>query len=200
MVSVDLTRDEKSRQAVHTDRPKPNGFTVFITGLPGSGKSSLALGLRNRLLQEGRTLIRILDGEMFRASMPAQHYPTSVFRDVITARIAVVAEDVTRSGDIALCAAVAPFEAQREKARQRVRRVGGFFLVYLSTPLAVCEQRDRFDLYQGARLRLVEQLTGITHTYETPPRPDLALDTSHISIEASIVLVMELLRREALVR
>ena len=78
--------------------------------------------------------------------------------------------------------------------------MGGFFLVYLSTPLAVCEQRDRLDLYQGARSQLVEQLTGVTHTYETPPRPDLALDTSDISIEASIISVMELLRREALVR
>jgi sulfate adenylyltransferase len=199
MVSVDVPRDEGFRPSRDDDRPTLLGFTVFFTGLPGSGKSSLALGLRDRLLEEGRRRVRILDGDDFRVLIPSGHRQTSVFRDVTTARISVVAEDVTRGGDIALCAAVAPFQAQRERARWRIGRAGRFLLIYLSTPLEVCAQRDRADLYQGARSGDVEHMTGVTHAYEAPPTPDLSLDNSDISIKASIISVMQILRRERLV-
>ena len=200
MVSVKPLRIEGYRGSSHKDRPNLPGFTVFLTGLPGSGKSSLALGLRDRLLGAGRTCVRILDGEMFRDSMPRGHRPTGAFRDVTTARISVFAEHVTGRGDVALCAAVAPFEAQRERARRRIDKVGRFLLVYLSTPVEVCERRDRADLYQGARSGVVERMTGVTHAYEAPLRPDLSLDTGNLSVELSIILVMQLLRREGLVR
>jgi sulfate adenylyltransferase len=168
-----------------------SGFTVFVTGLPGAGKSTIARGLYDRLIEAGRTRLLVLDGDMFRSSRSAN--------DVTTARIAVVAEDVTRNGGIALCAAVAPLADSRERARRRIERWGRFFLVYLSTPLAVCEQRDRQDLYRDARLGVVERLTGVTHPYEIPQRPDLTLDTSSATIDDSVLLTMLYLQREGLV-
>lgn len=197
MVSLDKHSIERGRRE---DPPSElSGFTVFVTGLPGAGKSTVTRGLHNRLVEAGRTRIWILDGEMFRASRPTIQRPASAFRDVTTARIAVVAEDVTRNGGIALCAAVAPFDDPRERARRRIERWGRFILVHLSTPLAVCEQRDRQDLYRDARLGVVERLTGMTHPYEKPHRPDLTLDTSNTTISASILLVMMYLHREGLV-
>jgi sulfate adenylyltransferase len=176
-----------------------SGFTVFITGLPGAGKSTITRGLHDRLVEAGRSRIRILDGEMFRASRPTNQRPASGFRDVTTARIAVVAEELTRNGGIALCAAVAPFDDPRERARRRIERWGRFILVYLSTPLMVCEQRDRQDLYRDARLGVVERVTGVTHRYEKPYWPDLIIDTTNTTISASILLVMLYLHREGLV-
>jgi sulfate adenylyltransferase len=198
MVSVDPPQDERLGPPRCDTGPTAPGFTVFLTGLPGSGKSSLALGLRDCLVEQGRTPVQILDGEVFRASTPSAHRPAGI-RDVTTARISVVAAEVARSGGVALCAAVAPFEAQRERARQRIARAGRFLLVYLSTPLQVCERRDRAELYRGARSGVVERLTGVTHSYQAPLRPDLVLDTSALSLAASVLAVMDLLRREGLV-
>jgi sulfate adenylyltransferase len=200
VVLLDQGGIERVRSGRREDPPcGPSGFTVFVTGLPGAGKSTVTCGLYHRLIEAGRTRIRILDGEMFRPSRSSNQRPPSAFRDVTTARIAVVAEEVTRNGGIALCAAVAPLDDSRERARRRIERWGRFILVHLSTPLAVCEQRDRQDLYRDARLGVVERLTGVTHPYEKPQRPDLAHDTSDTAIDESVRLIMLYLHREGLV-
>jgi sulfate adenylyltransferase len=197
VVSLDKEGGEPSGSGRVADTPPaPRGFTVFMTGLPGAGKSTLVRGVNDRLVEAGRRRIQILDGEMFRASTLAN---ADVFRDVTTARMAVVAGEVTRGGGVALCAAVAPFDGARGAARRRIAPWGRFILVYLSTPLAVCEQRDRQALYRDARLGRVSCLTGVTHVYEAPRDADITLDTSLTTIEASTDLVMLRLRREGLV-
>jgi sulfate adenylyltransferase len=113
--------------------------------------------------------------------------------------MAVVAEAVTRAGGVAVCAAVAPLDAARSAARRRIEAWGPFILIHLSTPLAVCEQRDRQTLYRDARLGRLSRLSGVTHIYETPGDPDLTIDTSHISMEQASCMVMRRLIREGLV-
>jgi sulfate adenylyltransferase len=113
-------------------------------------------------------------------------------------RLAVVAEEITRSGGIALCAAIAPFEDIRQRVRRRIEGAGRFVLVYLSTPLWVCEQRDCKGLYRDARAGGVVGLTGVTQPYEMPRSPDMVIDTSVISVETAVCSIVQYLRDEGL--
>ena len=169
------------------------GLTVFFTGLSGSGKSTVAKALRDRLLADGRT-VSLLDGDEVRRLLSAELGFSRAERDLNIRRIGFVAAEITRHGGIAICAPIAPYAATRESVRSMVARYGEFILVHVDTPLAVCESRDRKGLYAKARQGLIAEFTGISDPYEPPDDADLRLDTSDRSVDESVELVYAVVR------
>ena len=171
------------------------GLTIFFTGLSGSGKSTLAAGLRARLLERGRK-VTLLDGDLVRRNLSSELGFSREHRDLNIRRIAFVASEVTRHGGVAICAPIAPYDATRKEARQLIEPLGGFVLVYVATPLEVCEARDRKGLYAKARAGLVKEFTGISDPYEAPLDAEVVIDTSTLNRDAALDLLMTYLDRE----
>jgi sulfate adenylyltransferase len=154
------------------------GFTVFFTGLSGSGKSTIANALVAALQEWELRRITLLDGDEVRKLLSSELGFSKEHRDLNIRRIGYVAAEITKHGGVAICAPIAPFDDARSKARSMVEVWGGFVLVYLSTSLAVCEGRDRKGLYAKARAGLVPNFTGISDPYEPPTDADVTIDTS----------------------
>jgi sulfate adenylyltransferase len=154
------------------------GFTLFFTGLSGSGKSTIANVLLVKLLQMGGRSVTLLDGDVVRKHLSFELGFSREHRDIHIRRIGFVASEITKSGGIAICAPIAPYDAVRKQVRSMVQAQGGFILVHFATPLEVCESRDRKGLYAKARAGLVQQFTGISDPYEAPKDADLVVDTS----------------------
>lgn len=172
------------------------GFTVFFTGLSGSGKSTLARILQVKLLEIGGRSVTLLDGDLVRKNLSSELGFSKKDRDTNIRRIGFVAAEITKAGGIALCAPIAPYESIRQEIRREISRYGGFILVYVSTPLEVCEQRDRKGLYAKARAGLIPEFTGISDPYEPPPGPELTLDTSKFTPEEAVHEILLYLERE----
>ena len=171
------------------------GLVVFFTGLSGSGKSTVARDLRDALLERGDRTVSLLDGDLVRRLLSAGAAFTRADRDLNIARIGYVATEVARHGGIAICAPIAPYAAARAAVRSMVTEVGDFVLVHLSTPLAVCEERDRKGLYAQARAGLIGSFTGISDPYEEPTDAGLVLDTSLVSRQDAVAAVLAHLSR-----
>jgi len=154
------------------------GFTIFLTGLSGSGKSTIAKVLMVRFMEMSDRAVTLLDGDIVRKNLSSELNFSEEHRNLNVTRIGFVASEITKNGGIALCAPIAPYQASREANRELISRYGGYIEVYVSTPLEVCEQRDRKGLYARARLGLVSGVTGISDPYIPPPRPELTIDTS----------------------
>jgi len=159
------------------------GFTVFFTGLPSSGKSTLANVLRVRLLEMGDRPVTLLDGDIVRTHLSSELGFSKEHRDLNIRRIGFVASEITKNGGIALCAPIAPYDAVRKEVRQMIEQGGGFILVHVATPLETCEQRDRKGLYAKARAGIVKEFTGISDPYEPPADADVVLDTTDLTPE-----------------
>ncbi|ADW16545.1 sulfate adenylyltransferase; adenylylsulfate kinase [Desulfobulbus propionicus DSM 2032] len=154
------------------------GFTVFLTGLSGSGKSTIAKVLMVRFMEMGNRPVTLLDGDIVRKNLSSELNFSEAHRNLNVTRIGFVASEITKNGGIALCAPIAPYEASRAANRELISRYGGYIEVYVSTPLEVCEQRDRKGLYAKARKGLVKGVTGISDPYVPPVNPELTIDTS----------------------
>ena len=172
------------------------GFTVLFTGLSGAGKSTIASILLTKLLEEGGRPVTLLDGDLVRKNLSSELGFSKEHRDINIRRIGWVASEITRNGGIAICAPIAPYEAIRQEVRSLVEPLGGFILVHLSTPLDVCESRDRKGLYAKARSGLLKEFTGVSDPYEVPERAEVRIDTSRLSAEAAADLVLLHLRAE----
>src|SRR5208282_1154927 len=159
------------------------GFTVFFTGLSGSGKSTIANVLRVKFLEMGGRPVTLLDGDIVRKNLSSELGFSREHRDLNIRRIGYVASEITKNGGIAVCAPIAPFDAIRKEVRAMIQPLGGFILVHLATSLEVCETRDRKGLYAKARAGLVKQFTGISDPYESPKDADVILDTSELTPE-----------------
>lgn len=159
------------------------GFTVFFTGLSGAGKSTIANILRVRFLEMGGRPVTLLDGDIVRKNLSSELGFSREHRDLNIRRIGFVASEISKNGGIAICAPIAPYDSVRKEVRSMIEPYGGFVLVYLSTPLETCEARDRKGLYAKARAGLVQQFTGISDPYESPPTADIVIDTSGVSPE-----------------
>src|SRR5919206_1723115 len=147
------------------------GVTVFLTGLSGAGKSTIADALIASLESEGRP-VTVLDGDVVRTHLSSELTFSREHRDLNIRRIGFVAGEVVKHGGTAVVAAIAPFEQAREEARHLVEKHGRFLLVHVSTPLEVVEQRDVKGLYAQARAGVIPQFTGISDPYEEPGTPD----------------------------
>lgn len=157
------------------------GFTVFFTGLSGSGKSTIANALMVKLLELGGRQITLLDGDIVRKNLSSELGFSKEHRDLNILRIGYVASEITKNGGIALCAPIAPYSATRCLVRDLIEPLGGFLEVHVATPLEVCESRDRKGLYAKARAGLIKGFTGIDDPYEDPDNPEMRIDTTDLT-------------------
>jgi len=164
--------------------PTP-GVTVFLTGLSGAGKSTIADALVARLEAEGRP-VTVLDGDVVRTHLSSELTFSREHRDLNIARIGWVAGEIVRHGGTVVVAAIAPYEQARLEARKLVEEHGRFVLVHLATPLEVCEARDVKGLYARARAGEISGFTGISDPYEPPARAEVVIDTSTTPLEESV--------------
>jgi len=169
------------------------GLAVFFTGLSGSGKSTIARGLAEALIEQGDRTVSLLDGDQVRHLLSAGLTFSRADRDLNIARIGYVAAEVARHGGIAICAPIAPYAQARATARELVTEVGDFLLIYISTPVDVCAARDRKGLYAKARAGLIQGFTGVSDPYEEPRDADLVLDTSAMTRQQAVDAVLKLL-------
>ena len=159
------------------------GFTVFFTGLSGSGKSAIANALQVKLQENGDRKVTLLDGDVVRKHLSSELTFSKEHRDLNILRIGFVAAEITKNGGVAICGPIAPYRATRRKVRDLVEADGGFLEVYVSTPIEVCEKRDRKGLYAKARAGLVKGFTGIDDPYEVPENAEMVIDTQSLSSE-----------------
>ena len=169
------------------------GFTVFFTGLSGSGKSTIANALLVKLLEIGGRRITLLDGDIVRKHLSSELGFSREHRDLNIQRIGFVASEITKNGGAAICAPIAPYAVTRAQVREMIEPYGGFIEVHVSTPIEVCEQRDRKGLYAKARAGLIKGFTGIDDPYEAPENPELAIDTTkYTPDEAAVKIILKL--------
>jgi sulfate adenylyltransferase len=169
------------------------GLVIFLTGLSGSGKSTIARGVRDALSERGDRSVSLLDGDLVRELLSAGLTFSRADRDLNIARIGFVATEVARAGGIAICAPIAPYAQARARVRSMVGEVGDFLLVHVATPVQVCEARDRKGLYAKARSGLIDNFTGVSDPYEEPTDAELTIDTSAMSRQQSVDAVLHLL-------
>ncbi|MGH8320750.1 MAG: bifunctional sulfate adenylyltransferase/adenylylsulfate kinase, partial [Gammaproteobacteria bacterium] len=177
----------------HPPRLK-QGFTVFFTGLSGSGKSTIANALLVKLLEIGGRHVTLLDGDHVRKHLSSELGFSKEHRDLNIQRIGYVASEITKNGGVAICAPIAPYAATRQKVREMIEPMGGFFEVYVSTSLEVCEQRDRKGLYAKARAGILKEFTGISDPYEVPEKPELRIATETCTPDEAAQRILERLR------
>ena len=164
----------------HPPRHK-QGFTVFFTGLSGSGKSTIANALMVKLMEMGGRPVSLLDGDIVRKNLSSELGFSKEHRDLNIRRIGYVASEITKNGGIAICAPIAPYTATRRVVRESINPLGGFVEIHVSTSVEVCEQRDRKGLYALARAGKIKEFTGISDPYEEPENAEMVIDTVDIT-------------------
>lgn len=170
-----VTAEARCRQAGQ------QAATVWLTGLSGAGKSTLACALEGRLVGAGRPAY-VLDGDNLRHHLNRDLGFTPRDRQENIRRSAEVARLMNDAGLIVICAFISPLREDREMARQIIG-ANNFVETYVSTPCAVCEERDPKGLYKKARAGLIPEFTGISAPYEVPLQPTLSLDTETLSLD-----------------
>lgn len=157
------------------------GFTVFMTGLSGSGKSTIANALLVKMLETGGRNVSLLDGDHVRKHLSSELGFSKEHRDLNITRIGYVASEITKNGGIAICAPIAPYAATRRKVRDMISAQGGFIEVHVATLLETCEQRDRKGLYAKARAGIIKEFTGISDPYEAPENAEVVIQTEELT-------------------
>ena len=175
------------------------GFTVFFTGLSGSGKSTIARVLLAKLLEIGGRPVTLLDGDIVRKNLSSELGFSREHRDLNIRRIGFVANEITKNCGIAICAPIAPYDSVRKEVRALIGSSGAFILVHVSTPLHICEARDRKGLYAKARAGIIKEFTGISDPYEEPTDAEIAIDTTDLSSKEACQIVLLHLEREGYV-
>lgn len=172
----------------------PPGATVWFTGLPSAGKSTIASALAAALLAEGRR-VEVLDGDEIRTSLSAGLGFSRADRDTNVRRIGLVAELLARNRVIVLVPVIAPYRDGRRAVLERHERRGVTYLeVHVAAPVEVCAQRDVKGLYAQQRAGLITGLTGVDDPYEAPEAPDLRIDTDLQDVAESVAALRGLLQ------
>jgi adenylylsulfate kinase len=186
-----VTRDDRTQLNGH------RGCTVWLTGLSGSGKSTIAVDLEKRLLERGvRTYI--LDGDNIRHGLNKNLGFSPEDRTENIRRIGEVAKLFTDAGLVAVTAFISPYRADRDQVRA-LMPAGDFVEVFVDCPVEVCEQRDVKGLYKKARAGEIKEFTGISAPYEAPDKPELAINTAEQSVEESAKQIVAHLERHGVI-
>jgi sulfate adenylyltransferase len=172
------------------------GFTLFFTGLSGSGKSTVAGIVMAKLMEIGTRPVTLLDGDIVRTNLSSELGFSKEHRDLNIRRIGFVASEITKNRGVAICAPIAPYRAVRREVRELIGQYGGFVEVHVATPLETCEGRDRKGLYAKARAGILKNFTGIDDPYEPPETPEITVDTAVLSAEDAAEKIMSFLVKE----
>jgi sulfate adenylyltransferase len=167
------------------------GFCVWFTGLPSSGKSTLAQILTVRLNECGRR-VTVLDGDIVRTHLSKGLGFSKEDRDINIRRIGFVASEIVKHGGVVVCAAVSPYDATRNVVRNAIGEEG-FVLVHVDTPLVVCEERDVKQIYARARRGELSGVTGIDDPYEKPANADVVVKTVDTEPDQDVETILEAL-------
>jgi adenylylsulfate kinase len=182
------------------DREKINGHkacTVWLTGLSGSGKSTIAVDLEKRLWERG-VKTYILDGDNVRHGLNKNLGFSPEDRTENIRRIGEVAKLFTEAGVVALTAFISPYRADRDQVR-KIMSEGDFVEVHVDCPVEVCEQRDVKGLYKKARAGEIKEFTGISAPYEAPNAPELTINTAGQPVEESSKQILAYLEQKGIV-
>lgn len=176
------------------------GFTIFMSGLSSSGKSTLAKVLMVKFMEMRDRPVTLLDGDIVRRNLSSELNFSERHRNLNITRIGFVASEITKNGGIAICAPIAPYEESRRRNRETISNYGGYIEVYLSTPLDVCEQRDRKGLYAKGRAGKIKGVTGIDDPYIPPSNPEITIDTTEVNPDEAAQEVMLYLEEQGYIR
>ncbi len=173
------------------------GFTVWFTGLPCSGKTTLATLLYNYFLQQGISNVELLDGDVVRQYLTRGLGFTKQDRDENIRRIGWLSRMLNKHGVNAIVAAISPYRAIREEQKALT---GNFFEIYVNCPEEICEQRDVKGMYKKARQGIIQHFTGVDDPYEEPRTPDVVIETDKLNVEDSFKLLLNVLTKKMFVR
>ena len=199
-----INRLGRSRNSGHRKTLRTNmcalrqqkGLCIWLTGLSGAGKSTIAQALAKLLLERGRQ-VTVLDGDIVRRHLSKGLGFSKEDRDTNVRRIGFVASEIVRHQGVVICAAISPYREARSDCRNMVG-LDYFVLVFVDTPLGVCERRDSKGLYARARRGEVTSFTGIDDPYEPPEDAEIILTTTDCLPEESAQKVIEYLVKHGL--
>ena len=172
------------------------GFTLWLTGLPGAGKSTLAKAVRDELVERGRR-VEILDGDEVRTSLSKGLGFSKEDRDTNIRRIGLVARLLSRNGVVAIAAAISPYREIRDEVRHA--HEAAFVEVFFDCPLEELLRRDRKGLYAKAFRGEIQEFTGVSDPYESPLSPEVSVRTDIETIAESRAKIVQWLQRHGLV-
>jgi len=188
----EITREDRAKVLGH------KGCTLWLTGLSGSGKSTIGVALEKALVMRGVLAYR-LDGDNVRHGLNANLGFSADDREENIRRVGEVAKLFADAGVVTISSFISPYQRDRDQVRVLHEEAGLSFLeVFIDTPIEVCEQRDPKGLYKKARAGEIKGFTGIDDPYETPQRPEVHIKTDSQSIEASADQLVEALRAHGL--
>jgi sulfate adenylyltransferase len=170
---------------------KKEGLVIFMTGLSGAGKSTIAYYLQERLLELTNNKITILDGDEIRENLSKGLGFSKEDRDTNIKRIGYVASLISKHGGICIVPCIAPYEETRKYFRSLCEKQGRFIEIYVSTPLNVCEERDVKGLYKDVRAGKIKNFTGVDDPYEVPVSSDIIIDTTNKTLPETVNYIIE---------
>jgi adenylylsulfate kinase len=174
----------------HAGSPRPQPAVVWLTGLSGSGKSTIGRALAARLAAGGAR-VEYIDGDSIREVFPNTGFSREE-RNAHVKRVGYLASRLEHHGVVVVCALISPYADARNDVRRMCRN---FLEVHVATPIEECERRDAKGLYARARRGEIRQFTGIDDPYEAPESPALTLDTTRIGVEDAVGSVLAVLTR-----
>ena len=168
------------------------GFTLWFTGLPCSGKTTLSTAVEKKLRRQ-KIKVEHLDGDAVRKKFGGDLGYSKKDRELNVKRVAMAASLLTQNGVATLVSLISPYESMRQNARSLIHP---FIEIYLRCPLRVCEKRDRKNMYRLAREGKIENFTGVSDPYEEPSNPELVLDTDVTGVENCVEKILKCLQRK----
>ncbi len=166
------------------------GLTVWLTGLPSAGKTTIGHALEERLLADGRR-VEVLDGDVLRTHLTRGLGFSREDREENVRRIGFVAHLLSRNGVVVVVSVISPYRSMRDELREL--HAGRFFEVHVATPVEVCAERDVKGLYAKQRAGELQGLTGVDDPYEVPLRPEAVIHTEHQTLEQSVEILWQAL-------
>jgi len=179
----------------HPPRHK-QGITLLFTGLSGSGKSTVANALREKLMEIQGRRVAMLDGDYVRKLISSELGFSAEHRNLNIRRIGFISSLISDAGGIVLAAPIAPYKESRDFCRQVCSEVGGYVEIYIATDLETCKQRDRKGLYAAFEQGKITKMTGMDDPYEVPDKPEISIDSSKLSVEEAVTQIVEYLLKE----
>jgi adenylylsulfate kinase len=193
-----MTENIHAHDHPESDRAREGGFTLWFTGLSGSGKSTIAHVIGPELDRRG-LIVEYLDGDSVRQHLSKGLGFSKEDRDTNIERIGWVASRLTRQGGAVIAAAISPYRETRQKAREMVEEFGSFVEVYVATSLEECARRDVNGLYKKAFAGEIKGFTGVDDPYEAPESPEVVVETEGKTSEESAAVVIARLEELGLV-